>query len=130
MSYNFNKNDKIIIDFILYDNNGNGFMIKSLIDTGSESTFISDNVYKKFNFKKIGSGTMTTGNNTSSTLDITTIRLTLPKHSKYINNKIGVMPNKKGFDILIGMDIIAYCNISINTTNKGFDFNIELPLCK
>lgn len=128
--YNFDLKSKIYIYTILYDNYGNGFPINSLVDTGSDITFITENLFKRFNFKEIGSGEMTTGNNTVSSVKLVDVNISLLNHPKYTFATVGVMPNKKGFDILIGMDIISYSNISINTNNTGFSFDIELPSCK
>ena len=126
----YNKNDKIIFDIVIFDENGNGYVFKSLLDTGSDITFISNNIYNKLNFKSLSSGSMTVGNNETSSIKLVNLNLSLPNHKKYIFINVGVIPDKKDFDVILGMDIISYCNINILTATSGFDFHIELPLCK
>jgi hypothetical protein len=128
MSYN--KGDKIISDIIIYDDSGNGYSFKFLLDTGSDITFISNNIFQKLKLKSSSTGSMLVGNNTTSSVKLTNLNLSFPEHSKYIHVNVGVIPDKKDFDVILGMDIISYCNINISTVNTGFDFDIELPSCK
>lgn len=127
---NFKKGEKIIIDIIIFDNNFNQKLVKCLIDTGADITFISDNIFSSLKLNSTNTGTMTVGNNMSNSIKLTNINITLLNHSRYVYVEVGVMPNKNNFDILLGMDILSHCNIDLSTNSTGFIFNIELPLCK
>lgn len=127
---NFNKNDKIISDIFIYDNNGIGHNYKYLLDTGSDITFISEKIFNSLKFDTTSKGKTKFGNNVEKEVKLTTVNLTFSNHNKYIFVQVGVIPNKNDFDVIIGMDIISYCNIQIYTNNNGYIFNLELPLCK
>lgn len=127
---NINKGNKIISDIIVYDNNGNGYVFKYVLDTGADITFITENIFNLLNLVSNSSGTINNGNNTKSSVKLSNINISLPNHSGYIHVNVGVVPNKENIDVILGMDIISYCNIEIKTNTSGFDFNIELPICK
>jgi len=127
---NFKKNDKIIIDIIIFDKQQQSKIVKCLIDTGADITFISENIFQYLKIKSTNTGTMTTGNNISNSIKMTNINISILNHSKNIYVEVGIMPNKRNFDVLLGMDILSHCNIDLLTSDNGFIFNIELPLCK
>jgi predicted aspartyl protease len=126
----YNKGNKIIFDIIIYNSNGNGYKFKCLLDTGSDITFITNKIFTQLNLKETSSGTMIVGNNNKTSIKMSKLNISFINHTKYVSVSAGVIPNKKGFDVILGMDIISYCNIKIITTNLGFDFDLELPSCK
>ena len=127
---NINKGDKIVSDIIVYDSDGNGYIFKYVLDTGADITFITENIFNLLNLVSNSSGTINNGNNTKSSVKLTNVNISLPNHSSYIYVNVGVVPNKEDIDVILGMDIISYCNIELKTNTNGFDFNIELPICK
>ncbi len=127
---NINKGGKIISDIIIYDNDGNGYSFRYILDTGADITFITDRVFNLLNLSSNSSGIINNGNNTKSSVKLSNINISLPDHSSYIYINVGVIPDKENIDVILGMDIISYCNIEIKTNNNGFSFEIELPICK
>lgn len=127
---NLKKGDKIISDIIIFDDKGDGFIFKYILDTGADITFITESVFNLLKFKSITSGNMSTGDNRKSPVKLTSLNITLMGHTKFIHVNVGVIPNKDEFDVILGMDIISYCNLEIKTNNNGFNFDIELPSCK
>lgn len=125
-----NKGSKIISDIIIYDNDGNGYSFRYVLDTGADITFITDRIFNLLNLTSNSTGTINNGNNTKSSVKLSNINISLPGHSSYIHINVGVIPDKENIDMIIGLDVISYCNIEIKTDNDGFYYDIELPICK
>ena len=56
-----NSGDKIISDIILFDNDGNGYKFKYVLDTGADITFITENVFNLLKLKSYSTGSMVGG---------------------------------------------------------------------
>lgn len=92
-----NSGDKIISDIILFDNDGNGYKFKYVLDTGADITFITENVFNLLKLKSYSTGSMVGGDNNTKKTNLTKLNLTLPDYNKFIHVTVGVIPNRQEF---------------------------------
>jgi hypothetical protein len=77
---NLKRGNKIISDIIIFDNKGDGFSFKYILDTGSDITFITEKVFNLLKLKSNISGNINVGDNRKSSVKITDLNITLPNH--------------------------------------------------
>ncbi|MDD9852685.1 MAG: retropepsin-like aspartic protease [Deltaproteobacteria bacterium] len=103
-------------------------MFRALVDTGSNATLISEGIVRKLNLTSIEKGDIVGVTGKKSAVPIHRVDLHIPitelrptktqvfaqEHWKHIVSiEVTEFPGSKNFDVLLGMDILIHCHLTM-----------------
>lgn len=100
--------------------------VKALIDTGANGSCISRRLVEACRLEKKSAITVFSIQGESE-VPVYEVDFTLPNGMKFENIPVMEIPGSKKFDVIIGMNILAQCDVALTNDENGLVFSMRCP---